>query len=562
MPASPRRAARSSSCCRCRPATTATCSCPRVRCSTASARACRRWRCCRTCCATWRGRKTACARRWSRRCTRPTWPSTWRSRACRSATLTGRRRIRHAGRKAIRSRAWRRGRRRARRAICASMRCRRGWRRCADPRYSQPLRRLGADMRIANFRLSFCMLPALLLAAPAVAQTAPDTPDIPAEFVAPTDSFDYERREVMIPMRDGVGLHTVIIVPKGAKDAPILLTRTPYNADGRTSRMASPRMLDVLPEGDEVFVRSGYIRVVQDIRGKHGSEGDYVTARPLRGPLNHGDTDHATDAWDTIDWLVKHVPESNGRVGMIGSSYDGFTAAMALFDPHPALKVAAPYSPMVDGWIGDDWFSYGAFRQVMFSYFIGQMTARGRGAQIASTGYDDYATLLRAGSAAAYAKSIGLDQVPFWRKLTEHPAYDAFWQGQAVDKLLAKVPLKVPTMWLQGLWDQEDMYGANHAYAAMEGKDRGNDRNYLVMGPWRHSQVKGDGRSLGALQWNGDTALQFRRDVLKPFFDQYLVPGAPKADTPPVLVYDTGADRWGRLQAWPRSCAKGCAATS
>lgn len=417
-------------------------------------------------------------------------------------------------------------------------------------------------MRIANFRLSFCVLPALLFAAPAVAQTAPDTPDIPPEFVTPTGSYDYERREVMIPMRDGVGLHTVIIVPKGAKNAPILLTRTPYDADGRTSRMASPRMLDVLPEGDEVFVRGGYIRVVQDIRGKHRSEGDYVTARPLRGPLNHGDTDHATDAWDTIDWLVKHVPESNGRVGMIGSSYDGFTAAMALFDPHPALKVVAPYSPMVDGWIGDDWFSYGAFRQVMFSYFIGQMTARGRGAAVASTGYDDYTTLLRAGSASAYAKSIGLDQVPFWRKLTEHPAYDAFWQGQAVDKLLAKVPLKVPTMWLQGLWDQEDMYGANHAYAAMEGKDRDNDRNYLVMGPWRHSQVKGDGRSLGALQWNGDTALQFRRDVLKPFFDQYLVPGAPKADTPPVLVYDTGADRWDRLQAWPRSCAEGCVARS
>lgn len=417
-------------------------------------------------------------------------------------------------------------------------------------------------MRIANFRLSCCLLPALLLAAPAVAQTAPDTPDIPPQFVAPTGDYDYEKREVMIPMRDGVELFTVIVVPRGAKDAPIVLTRTPYNAAGRTSRMASPRMLDILPQDDEVFVRGGYIRVVQDVRGKYGSGGDYVTARPLRGPLNDSDTDHATDAWDTIDWLVKNVPESNGRVGMVGSSYDGFTAAMALFDPHPALKVIAPYSPMVDGWIGDDWFSYGAFRQVMFPYFTGQMTRHGRGVPIASAGYDDYTTMLRAGSASGYAKSIGLEQVPFWRKLTEHPAYDAFWREQAVDKLLAKVPLKVPTMWLQGLWDQEDMYGANHAYAAMEGKDRGNDSNYLVMGPWRHSQVKVDGRSLGALQWNGDTALQFRRDILRPFFDQYLVPGAPKADTPPVLVYDTGANRWDRLQAWPQSCAKGCAAKS
>ncbi|HEY9540084.1 MAG TPA: CocE/NonD family hydrolase, partial [Luteimonas sp.] len=287
-------------------------------------------------------------------------------------------------------------------------------------------------MRIANFRLSCCLLPALLLAAPAVAQTAPDTPDIPPQFVAPTGNYDYEKREVMIPMRDGVELFTVIVVPKGAKNAPIVLTRTPYNAAGRTSRMASPRMLDILPQGDEVFVQGGYIRVVQDVRGKYGSGGDYVTARPLRGPLNDSDTDHATDAWDTIDWLVKNVPESNGRVGMVGSSYDGFTAAMALFDPHPALKVIAPYSPMVDGWIGDDWFSYGAFRQVMFSYFTGQMTRRGRGVPIASAGYDDYTTLLRAGSASDYAKSIGLEQVPWWNKLTEHPAYDAFWQGQAL----------------------------------------------------------------------------------------------------------------------------------
>src|SRR5690606_39893246 len=180
-----------------------------------------------------------------------------------------------------------------------------------------------------------------------------------------------------------------------ARDAPIVLSRTPYDAAGRTGRMASRRMLDVLPQDDEVFVQGGYIRVVQDVRGKHGSDGDYVTARPLRGPLNDSDTDHATDAWDTIDWLVKNVPESNGRVGMVGSSYDGFTAAMALFDPHPALKVAAPYSPMVDGWIGDDWFSYGAFRHVMFSYFIGQMTARGRRSEERRVGKEGHARAAR-----------------------------------------------------------------------------------------------------------------------------------------------------------------------
>lgn len=395
----------------------------------------------------------------------------------------------------------------------------------------------------------------------AFAQTSPMTPDITGKpFVAPDAANDYVKREVMIPMRDGVKLHTVIVVPKGAHGAPILLTRTPYNADGRAERLLSPHMKDLLPQGDDVFVDGGYIRVFQDIRGKYGSEGDYVMTRPLRGPLNDTPVDHATDAWDTIDWLVKHVPESNGKVGMIGSSYEGFTVVMALTDPHPALKVAAPESPMIDGWMGDDWLNYGAFRQVNFDYFTGQLTQRGKGTSIPRAGRDDYSNFLAAGSAGDYAKAAGLEQLPWWHKLTEHPAYDAFWQQQALDKVMARTPLKVPTMWLQGLWDQEDMYGANHSYQAMEVRDARNDRNYLVMGPWRHSQVNYGGASLGELDFDGDTALQFRRDVLKPFFDQYLVDGAPKADTPPVLVYDTGANRWNRLQKWPLSCEKGCQA--
>ncbi|MET0550733.1 MAG: CocE/NonD family hydrolase [Xanthomonas sp.] len=415
-------------------------------------------------------------------------------------------------------------------------------------------------------RLAPCLLAAavaLATAGAAFAQTAPMTPDITGKpFVAPTAANDYVKREVMIPMRDGVKLHTVIVLPKGAHGAPILLTRTPYDASGRASRLASPHMRDLLPQGDEVFVDGGYIRVFQDIRGKYGSEGDYVVTRPLRGPLNPTQVDHATDAWDTIDWLVKHVPESNGKVGMIGSSYEGFTVVMALADPHPALKVAAPESPMIDGWMGDDWLNYGAFRQVNLDYFTGQMTRRGKGEGIPRQGYDDYSNFLRAGSAGDYAKAAGLEQLPWWRKLTEHPAYDAFWQEQALDKVMARTPLKVPTMWLQGLWDQEDMWGAIHSYEAMEPRDTGNDRNYLVMGPWRHSQVNYEGASLGALQFDGDTALQFRRDVLKPFFDQYLVDGAPKADTPPVLIYDTGANHWDRLQRWPLSCAQGCPAQS
>ena len=383
--------------------------------------------------------------------------------------------------------------------------------------------------------------------------------DIPAQFKAPNTNYNYMKRVEMVPMRDGVKLYTVIVTPKGASHAPILLTRTPYDAAGRTQRVESPYMLQELPQGDDVFVGAGYIRVFQDERGKYGSEGNYLMTPPLVGPLNTTGTDDSTDAYDTIDWLVKNVPESNGKVGMIGSSYEGFTVVMALINPHPALKVAAPESPMVDGWMGDDWFHYGAFRQNNLDYFTGQSTARGRGRLIPREGLDDYTNYLQIGSAGDFARYGGCDQLPFWKLVEAHPAYDAFWQEQALDKIMASVPLKVPTMWLQGLWDQEDMWGGIHAYAAVEPKDTNNDKNYLVMGPWRHSGVNYTGFSLGPLMWDGDTALQFRRDVLLPFFNQYLMDGAPKADTPPVFIYNTGENHWDRFKSWPLSCDKGCA---
>src|SRR5580704_3155911 len=237
----------------------------------------------------------------------------------------------------------------------------------------------------------------------AAAQTPPMQPDIP-KFTAPTAEFDYIRREEMIPMRDGVKLFTVILIPKDAKNAPMLLTRTPYHAANRAKRLVSPHMLSSLPMGDEVLVPEGYIRVFQDVRGKYDSEGDYIMTRPLRGPLNATAVDHATDAYDTIDWLVKNVPQSNGKVGMIGSSYEGFTVLMALIHPHPALKAAAPMSPMVDGWKGDDWFHNGAFRQTNFDYLYGQTTARAEGVEIAGGVYDDYQLFLQSGSAQDFAR--------------------------------------------------------------------------------------------------------------------------------------------------------------
>jgi hypothetical protein len=398
---------------------------------------------------------------------------------------------------------------------------------------------------------------ALLLIPPAAAQVAPDLDDMPAKVVKATASYDYEKRVVMIPMRDGVKLYTVLIIPKGARNAPIVLTRTPYNAAKRAQATESPYRAVALAHSDEWMTNEGYIRVFQDIRGKYGSEGNFAMTRPVRGPLNPTTTDETTDAWDTVDWMVKNVPESNGKVGMVGSSYEGYTVVMALLDPHPALKVAAPESPMIDGWMGDDWFHYGAFRQNNLDYITGESTVRGEGEDVPREVYDDYDGFLRAGSVDDYAKAHGLGQYPYYQREVQHAAYDAFWQGQALDRLLVQHPSHIPTMWEQGLFDQEDMWGAIHSWTALKQAGYA-DNNYLVMGPWRHSGANYDGTTLGELKFNGDTALQWRLEVLKPFFDYYLK-GGSKPDTPRAMIYNIGENHWDRFSSWPLACDKGCA---
>jgi putative CocE/NonD family hydrolase len=385
--------------------------------------------------------------------------------------------------------------------------------------------------------------------------------ETPAKFEPVTDSFDYVRRDVMIPMRDGVKLHTVVLVPKGAKGAPILLTRTPYDATGLTSHAQSRHLGPILTGYDnatDVIVEGGYIRAVQDVRGKYGSEGDYVMNRPLHGPQNPTMVDHATDTYDTIDWLVKNTPESNGKVGILGISYDGFLPLMALVNPHPALKVSVPMNPMVDGWMGDDWFHNGAFRQQMMGYIYEQEATRANDAHWWTSHFDEYDMFMEAGSAGELGRRRGLEQVGFWRKLLEHPAYDAFWRDQAVDKILAAQPLTVPVMLVHSLWDQEDIYGAIAVYKAIKPKDAAGDKVFLVMGPWYHGQSIRDGSSLGALKFNSDTALHFRQEILRPFLDQYLKDGAPRADVPPVVAFETGTNVWRRLPSWPAGCASGC----
>jgi len=390
-------------------------------------------------------------------------------------------------------------------------------------------------------------------------------PNLPSEtpdkFTPTNDGFDYIKRDVMIPMRDGVRLHTVILVPKGASRAPILLTRTPYSASELTGHANSSHLGSILwgyDNATEVIVEGGYIRAVQDIRGKYGSEGDYVMNRPLHGPQNPTPVDHATDTYDTIDWLVKNIPETNGRVGILGISYDGFLPLMALVNPHPALKVSVPMNPMVDGWMGDDWFHNGAFRQVNLSYIYDQQGTRANDVKWWTSHFDDYDMFMQAGSAGELGRRRGLEQAGFWRKILEHPNYDAFWQDQAMDKILAKEPLKVPVMLVHSLWDQEDIYGDIAVYKAIKPKDTAGDKVFMVLGPWHHGQEIKDGSALGAIKFDSDTGLYFRRNILRPFLDHYLKDDAPKSDMPPVIAFETGTNQWLRLPSWPAGCPSGC----
>ena len=410
------------------------------------------------------------------------------------------------------------------------------------------------------------LLGAMLLtavAAPAPRQSPDQTVlnETPATFVPRLDSFDYTKREVMIPMRDGVKLQTVILIPRGAHRSPILLSRTPYGATSRIARNVSVHLdslLDSNDVADDAVLNSGYIRVVQDVRGKHGSEGDYLMTRPLRGALNPTSVDHSTDTYDTIDWLIKNIPETNGKVGILGISYDGFTSLMALVNPHPALRAAIPINAMVDGWMGDDWFHKGAFRQDSLSYIHDQEATRGSDLSWWTDHYDDYDTWLQAGSAGEMARRHGLEQVGFATKVMNHPAYDDFWQQQAMDKILAKQGVTVPTMLVHSLWDQEDIYGNIAVYKALRAQQADTSNIYLVIGPWFHHQQRLDGSAIGQIRFGSDTAEYFRKNLVRPFFDHYLKDDAPPLGIAQVTAFETGTNRWQRLATWPSGCDSGC----
>jgi uncharacterized protein len=354
----------------------------------------------------------------------------------------------------------------------------------------------------------------------------------------------YSRQEVMIPMRDGVKLHAILLRPSDRHEAlPFVMQRTPYGVDGSDS--------DSINREYTELAQSGYIFVMEDIRGRYESQGQFVMMRPI---ASHHDPksadprgiDESTDTYDTVAWLIKNVPENNGRVGVVGVSYPGFLAAEAGIDPNPAVKAISPQAPMTDVWIGDDFFHNGAFRQTYgYDYVLGMEASKE--ATFGKLDEDAYTYFLNAGSFAAAGKKSGVDDLPTGRAFLEHPSYDEFWRSRAVQPHLTHV--WVPTLEVGGWWDQEDMWGPQAEYAALQPHDIGHDV-FLVLGPWNHGEWVRTTRHLGVVDFGAATGDEFRQEIEAPFFAHYLK-DQPGFDLKDTASFQTGTNRWMRYSEWP-----------
>ena len=375
--------------------------------------------------------------------------------------------------------------------------------------------------------------------APAVTATAPA---IPA----------YVRTEEMIPMRDGVTLHTVILRPadseKSGPALPFLLSRTPYGVDGYTDK--------VVARSKPELAASGYIFVAQDIRGRYKSGGQFVMNRPVVNHASKNDVDETTDTNDTITWLLKHEKNNNGKVGVFGVSYPGFLAMMAGIDAHPAVKAISPQAPMTDVWMGDDFFHNGALRESYGFDYVQELEAQ-KDDVVADSKEDQYNFFLKHTNFEGAAKSASMQDLPTAHKFLTEPTYTKFWQDMAVERRLGKP--EVPTLEVGGYWDQEDMWGTQAEYAALRAHETPNDplhKVFLVLGPWNHggwSHGLGDelASPFGKVTFDGvPTSAIYRRVLEAPFFELYLK-GKPGFDLQDTASFRTGENKWHRYAIWP-----------
>jgi uncharacterized protein len=371
--------------------------------------------------------------------------------------------------------------------------------------------------------------------APERSEHASKINDQPLRF----DKSEYARQEVTIPMRDGIKLHAVILRPKDyTAPLPFLMERTPYGVDGNTPESINPQQ----PE----LAASRYIFVFEDIRGRYKSEGTFVMSRPM---VDHRDpklVDESTDTYDTVDWLLKNIPNNTGRVGVLGISYPGFLAMAAGIDPHAAVKAISPQAPMIDVWMGDDFFHNGAFRETYgYDYTLGMESSKENA--FSKLDEDAYDFFLSSGSFVTAAKRDGVDKLPTGIAFLEHPAYDEFWRVRGVEWHLDRPA--VPTLFVGGFWDQEDMFGPQEAYARLEAHDAHHE-NYLVLGPWNHGQWGDTTRHLGEIQFGEPTTDEFRKRYEAPFFAHYLKDedGFSLKDT---AAFESGSNHWREYTRWP-----------
>ena len=356
---------------------------------------------------------------------------------------------------------------------------------------------------------------------------------------------DYERSEVMIPMRDGVKLHAVILKPSDIRTPlPFLIQRTPYGVDW----MSRATFFGGRPE----LARAGYIYVAEDIRGRFKSEGEFVMMRPLADHKDSKAVDESTDAYDTVDWLLKNIEGHNGRAGFVGTSYPGFLTMEAGIDPHPATKCVSPQAPMIDVWMGDDFFHNGAFRQTYGYDYVKAMESSKETSEVDygkkdGKPVDGYDYFLERGSFEQDVKESGSKMLPTWKIFLEHPAYDAAWSSRGVENTLKQV--QVPVLSVGGYYDQEDMWGPQEEYSTLEPHDDKHE-NFLVLGPWRHGYWGSSSRHLGNLEYGEPIGNEFRAQIEAKFFAHYLK-DEPGFDVEDTASFQTGSNKWMRYGHFP-----------
>jgi uncharacterized protein len=363
---------------------------------------------------------------------------------------------------------------------------------------------------------------------------------------------NYTKKEITVPMRDGIKLFTSIYIPKSTTEKhPILMTRTPYSCAPYGENIFRPFWYSF----EKNYFKEGYIIVIQDVRGRWMSEGEYMNIRPFNPNKKGNEIDEASDTYDAIDWLIKNIPGNNGNVGIDGISYPGFYSTMAAASNHPALKAVSPQAPVTNWFIGDDFHHNGAFFQMdAFAFYSSFGKPRPKPTTIAPTEFDysthdSYKFFLEAGSLQGLTKYLG-DSIAFWKELMVHPNYDAWWKAR--DARNATKNLQPAMLWVGGLFDAEDCWGAWNAYKAAEQNNPGKTFNKIVEGPWYHGQwASNDGTHMGNAQFGSNTASWYQQNIEIPFFNYFLKGKGDVSKIAEANIFITGANEWKTFNQWP-----------